>query len=257
MKRIAILGLVVLLILSLGTAAMAESGKPVQLFVSAAASLTDVMTEIAEQYKAVAPEVEITFTFDSSGTLQTQIEEGAPADIFLSAAQKQMNALAEKELIAADTRRDLLVNQVVLIVPVDSSLTLESFEDVLGEDVKMVAIGGESVPVGQYTQEIFTTLGTWEQLQAKASLGENVRAVLAWVESGDADCGIVYATDAASTDKVKVVCSAPEGSHQPVIYPGAVLAESENQEAAKAFLDFLTTGEAVAAFENAGFVVAE
>ena len=250
-------GLAALLALSFGTLAMAEGEKPAQLFVSAAASLTDVLTEIAEEYKTVVPGTEITFTFDSSGTLQTQIEEGAPADIFLSAAQRQMNALAEKNLIAEDTRRDLLINQVVLIVPVDSTLPVASFEDVLNEDVKLIAIGGESVPVGQYTQEIFTNLGKWEEVQAKASLGENVRAVLAWVESGDADCGIVYATDAASTDKVKVVCSAPEGSHLPVIYPGAVLAESENQEAAKAFLDFLTSEKAVAAFEKAGFVVAE
>ena len=232
------------------------SPDPVELYVSAAASLTDVITEIAAEYKKVAPHVTIVPTFDSSGTLQTQIEEGAPADIFLSAAQKQMTALDDAGLIVSATRKDMLVNKVVLIVPADSTADITSFEDVTTDKVSMVAIGGESVPVGQYTQEIYTFLGTWEAVQAKANLGENVRAVLAWVESGDVDCGIVYATDAASTSGVKVVCEAPEGSHNPVIYPGAVVAASENQAAAEEFLAFLTGDVAIAAFEKAGFAMA-
>jgi len=230
--------------------------EPVELFISAAASLTDVMQAIAEQYKSIAPNVNITFTFDSSGTLQQQIEQGAPSDIFISAAQRQMNALADQNLINAATRLDLLINKVVLIVPGSSDLELASFEDVTTDKVSMVAIGGESVPVGQYTQEIYEFLGTWDQVMAKANLGENVRAVLAWVESGDVDCGIVYATDAASTPNVKIVAEAPEGSHAPVIYPAAVLAESQQQEAAAAFLAYLATPDAVAAFQNAGFTMA-
>lgn len=233
----------------------APEPEPVELYISAAASLTDVITEIAEAYKEAAPNVTLTCTFDSSGTLQTQIEEGAPADIFLSAAQKQMNALEEGGLIVSDTRKDLLVNKVVLIIPADSSIELSSFEDVATDKVSMVAIGDETVPVGQYTEEIYTYLGTWEEVQAKVNLGANVRAVLAWVETGDVDCGIVYATDAASTDLVKVVCEAPEGSHKAVIYPGAVLEGSENKDEAKAFLDYLSSPTAIAAFEKAGFTI--
>ena len=230
---------------------------PVELYVAAAASLTDVIAEIAEEYKTVAPHVTIIPTFASSGALQTQIEEGAPADIFLSAAQKQMDALADGGLIIDSTRSNLLVNKVVLIVPADSDADITSFEDVATDKVTMVAIGDETVPVGQYAQEIYTFLGTWDAIQAKANLGADVRAVLTWVESGDVDCGIVYATDAASTEGVKVICEAPEGSHKPVIYPGAVVAATEQQAEAEAFLEFLTGDVAVAAFENAGFSMAQ
>ncbi len=230
--------------------------EPITLYVSAAASLTDVMAEIVEQYKAVAPNVEIVCTFDSSGTLQTQIEEGAPADIFVSAALKQMNALNDEGLMDSSSIKQLLENKVVLIVPKDSTIALSSFEDVATDIVKMVAIGDPaSVPVGQYTEEIYTYLNLWDEVNAKANYGENVRAVLAWIESGDADCGIVYATDAASTDGVKVICGAPEGSHKPVIYPAGVVKASENPEAAQAFLDYLSSADAVAAFEAAGFAM--
>lgn len=232
------------------------AAEPVELFVSAAASLTDVLAEIAESYKAVAPNVTLTFTFDSSGTLQTQIEEGAPADVFVSAAKKQMNALNEKGLVVSDSIKDLLVNKVVLIVPAASTLDITSFEDVATDKVSLVAIGESSVPVGQYTEEIYTNLGTWDAVKAKANFGTNVRAVLGWVESGDVDCGIVYATDAAASgDKVRVICSAPEGSHKPVIYPAAVLANTAHPAEAQAFVDYLSSADAVAAFEAAGFAM--
>ncbi len=145
--------------------------------------LTDVLQQIAEIYKNYSPNVTVTFSFGSSGTLQTQIEEGAPADLFVSAAQKQMDALAEKNLIAADTRKDLLVNKVVLIVPANSTADIKSFEDVVTDKVKMVGVGESSVPVGQYAEEVFTTLGVWDQVKAKANFGTDVRQVLSWVES--------------------------------------------------------------------------
>lgn len=230
--------------------------EPVEIYVSAAASLTDVIEEIAKAYMAENEHVTIVPSFGSSGTLQTQIEEGAPADIFLSAAQKQMNALEEGGLVESATRLDLLVNKVVLILPADSDADISSFEDVPSDKVSLIAIGDETVPVGQYTQEIYEFLGTWDAVSAKANLGTDVRAVLAWVETGDVDCGIVYATDAASSDLVKVVAEAPEGSHKAVIYPGAVLKDSANPEAARAFLDYLTTAKAVAIFEAAGFTMA-
>ncbi len=229
--------------------------EPVELFVSAAASLTDVLVEIAKGYKTVSPHVTLTFNFDSSGTLQTQIEEGAPADIFFSAAQKQMTAMKEKGFTADDTIKNILVNKVVLIIPANSDKGITSFEDVATSKVRLVAVGEASVPVGQYTEEIYTTLGTWDAVKAKANFGTNVRNVLAWVESGDVDCGIVYATDAATTELVKVVAEAPEGSHKPVVYPAAILTNAAHPDEAKAFLDYLSGPEATAAFEAAGFAI--
>ncbi len=228
-----------------------------ELYVLAAASLTDVMAQIAESYKEVAPEVEITFVFDSSGTLQSQIEAGATADVFVSAAQRQMNALEEGGLIKGESRKDLLLNKVVLILPASSDLALASFEDAAGDPVRLIAIGDESVPVGQYTQQIYEYLGTWDAVKAKANLGVNTRAVLSWVASGDVDCGIVYATDAASTVGVKVIAQAPEGSHEPVIYPAAVVEGTDNPQAAQAFLDYLSGETARALFIAAGFEMAE
>lgn len=234
----------------------APTPAPVEILVSAAASLTDVLPKIAEQYKTVAPNVTVTFTFGASGTLQTQIEEGAPSDLFVSAGKKQMDVLAEKSLIADDTRKDLLVNKVVLVVPANSTADIKSFEDAATDKVKLVGIGDPaSVPVGQYTQDVFTTLGLWDKVSAKANIGADVRTVLSWVESGDVDCGVVYATDAATTTGVKVVCEAPEGSHKPVVYPAAVLTNAKQGDAAKAFLDYLSTPDAAAQFEATGFTM--
>lgn len=254
MKKMLSLILVLAVALCAG-ASLAEA--QVELLVSGAASLTDVLAEIGAAYSEANPNVSIVFSFDSSGTLQTQIEEGAPADVFVSAAQKQMNGLEEKGLILADTRINLLENKVVLVVPAASQLDITTFEDVATDKVKMVAVGGESVPVGQYTQQIYENLGLWDEVSAKANYGENVRAVLAWVESGDVDCGIVYATDAASTEGVRIVAEAPEGSVDPVIYPAAVIAASEKVDDAKDFLTYLSGEEAVALFEAAGFVMAK
>lgn len=265
MKKLAALLLSLVLVFTLLAACRDNSGgwqssepaKSTELYIQAAASLTDVITELSKAYMDENGHVTIITNFGSSGTLQTQIEEGVPADVFLSAAQKQMNALEEKGLIDVSTRLDLLVNKVVLIVPADSDIDLASFEDVTTDKVSMMAIGDETVPVGQYTEEIYTYLGAWDEVKAKANLGTDVRSVLTWVESGDVDCGIVYATDAASSELVKVVAEAPEGSHQPVVYPGAVLSGSENPNEAKAFLDYLSTDAAVRAFEAAGFTMAD
>ena len=234
-----------------------SSGETIDLYVLAAASLTDVMTDLQTLYREKNPGVNLVFSFESSGTLQQQIEEGAPADLFISAANKQMDRLDEQGLIDGDSRLALLRNEVVLIVPAGESSDVENFEDLATDKVKMVAVGDSSVPVGQYTEEIFRHLGLWEQIEEKANFATNVRNVLAWVEEKQADCGIVYATDAAISDKVDIVCSAPEGSHKPVIYPAAVLKKSDQPEEARAFLDFLLTEEAVARFEYYGFTLAD
>lgn len=240
------------------TEAPTPEPEPVELTIAAAASLTDVTAETTEAYKAVAPNVTLTFTYGASGALQTQIEEGAPVDIFMSAAQKQMDALEEKALLLDGSRINLLENKVVMIVPVDSALGLASFENLAKDDVKTVAIGDPaSVPAGQYAEEVLTSLGIKDKVFDKANLGTDVRQVLTWVENGEVEAGIVYATDAATTDKVKVVCEAPADSVKKIIYPVAILKASANAEAAQGFIDYLKTPGIAALFEEYGFIMAE
>lgn len=241
------------------TTAMTEtseeiSKKPLELTILAAASLTDVTTKLAELYKEVEPNITLTFSYGASGALQTQIEEGAPADIFLSAATKQMDALNEEGLLLADTRKDLLLNKIVLIVPKDSVLSLTSFEEAGEDTVKTIALGeSEGVPVGQYAEQVFTNLGIIDAVKAKANYGSDVKQVLTWVESGEVDCGVVYATDAKLSDNVSIVCEAPEGSHKDIIYPVAIIESSTLPDEAKSFLNFLITDEAAVVFEEFGF----
>lgn len=236
----------------------APTAEPVELTIAAAASLTDVTAEIAEAYKAEAPNVTLTFSYGASGALQTQIEQGAPVDIFMSAALKQMDALEEQALLLKGSRLNLLENKVVMIVPKDSALSLTSFEDLAKDAVKTVAMGDPaSVPAGQYAEEVLTSLGIKEAVFAKANLGTDVRQVLTWVEIGEVDAGLVYATDAAATDKVKVVCQAPEDSADKIIYPVAILRASAHAQAANAFITFLKTPGAEALFEKYGFTMAD
>lgn len=229
-----------------------EAPKAATLSVSAAASLTDVMQALFDAYTAKTPGVALQGNYGASGALQAQIEEGAPVDLFFSAAQKPMNALEEKQLLEPNTRVDLLENKIVLIVPKDSRSAITSFADL--EKAQTIALGEpESVPVGEYAKEILTSLGKWEAVQGKVTFGSDVRQVLSWVEAGEADCGVVYATDAATSDQIKVVCEAPEGSCKPVVYPAAVLKDSKQKEAAAQFLAFLSTDEAKAIFSKYGF----
>lgn len=227
---------------------------PVTLNISAASSLREALPEIIELYTAEHPNVTFIDTYDASGVLQTQIEEGAPCDIFISAASKQMNVLNDEGLISSETIVKLLKGKLVLIVPKESTLEIESFEDVTDPSVGVVTMGDiASVPVGQYTQTVLKNLGIWEAVSAKTNYGTNVANVLAWVESGDADCGFVYATDAASSDKVKVVCEAPVGSADEIIYPAGVIKASLNQDTAKDFIAFLSTDAAKEIFIKYGF----
>ena len=233
----------------------AAAGEKVELHVSAAASLTDVMKELAENYKKDHPNVEIKFNFGSSGALQQAIQNGGDADLFFSAAQKQMNALEKAGDLAADTRRDLLINEVVLIVPKDGG-QIASFDEITSDKVKKIALGEpKGVPVGQYSEEVFTNMNILDQVKAKAVYGSDVRQVLAWVENGEADCGIVYATDAAISQKVKIVAKAPDGTHKPIIYPVAILKDSKHKEAAAEFLKFAASPESASLFQKYGFEV--
>ncbi|WRS27613.1 molybdate ABC transporter substrate-binding protein [Oscillospiraceae bacterium MB08-C2-2] len=233
-----------------------DSPEPVEIQVFAAASLTESLTAIQKLYQAKAPEVTLVFNFDSSGTLKTQIESGAQADLFISAAQKQMAGLEEGDYLLTETRKDLLVNKVVMIVPEGSDKGITGFEDASTDKVELIALGNSDVPVGQYAQEIYTSLGSWDQIYAKASLGTNVKEVLSQVESASVDCGVVYATDATTASGITVVAEAPAGSHSPVVYPAAVLKTTASREAAQAFLEYLTSPEAMAEFEAVGFTAA-
>ena len=235
-----------------------KSAEPVELHVSAAASLTDAMKELATLYEKDNPQVKPVFNFGSSGALEQAIENGGKTDLFFSAAQKQMNLLEEKGELVDGTRKDLLRNEVVLIAPTDGAKDIKTFEDMIRDDVVHVALGEpKGVPVGQYSEEILTKLGLLEAVKAKAVYGSDVRQVLSWVESGEADCGMVYATDAAVTDKVQVVAVAPADTHKPVIYPAAVIKSSQQLDAAKKFLDFTGSAEAGKVFEKYGFKVVE
>jgi len=241
---------------SSAAASSEASGESVQLMVFAAASLTETLNQIAEQYKTVAPNVELVFNFDSSGTLKTQIEEGADCDLFLSAAQKQMNALQDEDLINTGTRVDLLENKVVLAVPEGNPADIQSFEDIGTDKCKLVALGNEDVPVGSYSIEILTNLGILDELESsnKITYGSNVKEVTTQVKEAAADCGIVYATDAYSAG-LETVDEATADECRQVIYPAALTASTAHAEEAQAFLDYLTTDDAAAIFESVGFAM--
>ena len=240
---------------------------PVELIVFAAASMTETLNEIAGMYKEVAPNVTLTFNFDSSGKLLTQISEGADCDLFISAAPKQMNAMdgsligdTEKnpdglDLIVTDSRVDLLENKVTLAVPAGNPKGIESF-DQLAQLLKsgdvLLAIGNSDVPVGQYTQKIFAYYGLDEAAMTDClTYGNNVKEVTTQVSESAADCGIIYATDAFSAG-LEVVDSATAEMCGQVIYPAAVL-KGEKEEAARAFLAYLETDAAMTVFERVGF----
>ena len=237
----------------------AASGEETEILVAAAASLKNAYEDkLIPMFEEANPGVTVKGTYDSSGKLQTQIEEGLDADVFMSAATKQMKALDEEGMIASDTITDLLENKIVLIVPTGNEKKLEKFEDI--EKADSIALGDPaSVPAGQYSEEALTNLGIWDKIQDKVSFGTNVTEVLNQVAAASADAGIVYATDAASmADKVEVVAEASEGSlSEKVIYPVAVVKGTAHEEVAKEFVAFLQTDKAITVFEDYGFSSAQ
>ena len=226
---------------------------------AAAASLKNAFDDkLIPMFEEKYPGVKVTPTYASSGDLQTQIENGLEADVFMSAANKQMNALADEDLVDNSTNLQFLENKVVLIVPADSNANISSFDDLKNVEGNIAIGDPESVPAGQYAKEVLNNTGLWETVEPKLSLGTDVTAVLNQVAQGSADCGIVYATDAKSTDDVKVVCEAPEDALKtPVIYPVAALKNSTDSKATQAFMDFLQTQEAKDVFVDYGFTLHE
>lgn len=259
--------LILALALACGVASAAAEAKT-ELVVFAAASMTETLTQIQESYRDVAPEVELIFNFDSSGTLKTQIEEGADCDVFISAAPKQMNQLDAAmgadanpdglNFVLQGTRVDLLENKVALAVPEGNPAGIVSYDDLaarLASGDVLLAMGNADVPVGQYTQKILA----WYQLDeddlaaaGAVTYGSNVKEVTTQVSEAAVDCGVIYATDAFSAG-LTVVDTATEEMCGQVIYPAAVLNITRHEEAARSFLDYLTGPEASAVFESVGF----
>ncbi len=257
-KKLAVIALAGIMTtgLTAGNVQAAEPGG--ELYVFIAASLANSMEEIQKDFNQKYPDVEIFYNADSSGTLQTQIEEGSRCDIFFSAATKQMDALVEEKLAKEDSVVDLLENKVVLIKLKDAETKVTGFENIT--EAENMALAGEDVPVGQYAREIFTNLGIMDQVEKmEINEGKNVTEVLAAITQGSNEVGVVYATDAASVaDQVDIIAEAPaEALETPVLYPVGLTedqeASSAEQEAAEVFLEYLQTEEAMKVFEEYGF----
>lgn len=229
---------------------------PIELTVSAAISLKGALDDIQRLYARANPAIQLVMNYGASGTLELQIEQGAPVDLYMPAAPEPMDALESKGLLLEGTRKDVVRNEVVLIVPKGSS-AVSSFRDLASSNVKQIALGlPAAVPAGQYAKEVLTNLGIYDAVRSKAIWAKDVRQVLTYVETGNVDAGIVYLTDAYSSSQVKVVAQAPETSHAPVIYPVAVIKGSKNPTAAKQFAAFLLSSEAGAVFQKYGFHLA-
>lgn len=272
LKKLGVIALAACMVVGM-TACGASSGQSeattavqgeTKLLVAAAASLQATFDEqLIPLFEKENPGITVEGTYASSGDLQQQIEAGLDADLFLSAATSNMDALVEESLVDSDTVVNLLKNDVVLITSKDSDKDIKSFADITKADT--IAIGDpESVPAGKYAKEILTSLNIYDEVEKKASLGSSVTEVCTWVAEGSADAGIVYATDAQTENsngddkEVQVVATAEDSLMQtPVIYPAGVVTSSANKEAAKAFEDFLQTDEAKAIFEEAGFAMAQ
>jgi molybdate transport system substrate-binding protein len=230
---------------------------PSPLVIFAASSLTESLTEVASKYAETSKQPTPALSFAASSMLARQIEEGAPADVFVSADAQWMDTLAQANLLASDTRIDLLGNTLVVIVPQDTTTLPQSLADLSRAEIKRLALAGEEVPAGRYADAALAEAGQAEGVRSKIVRGENVRQVLAWVAKGEADAGFVYATDAKVEPKVRVAFTVPAKLHPPIVYPAAVLAHAAHAEQAREFLAFTGSSEAAALFENAGFVVRE
>lgn len=230
----------------------------VDLTISAAASLTDAMKEIEANYELANPYIELNFNFGASGALQQQIEQGAPADIFVSAATKNMNALVDENLIASGDQKNLLQNSLVAIVPADGTNTVTGETDLTNDSIKTVAIGiPESVPAGTYAKEALTNAKLWDQLESKLVQGKDVRQVLQYVETGNADAGFVYKTDALTSDQVNIAFEVDKNSYTPADYPIGIIEGTKHRTEAEQFYAYLQTPEVLDIFAKYGFTIPE
>lgn len=230
----------------------------VNLTIAAAASLKDALTEIKDLYLQEKPKTTLTINFAGSGTLQKQIEQGADIDLFFSAATSNMDALKNKGLLIDSTVRNVLGNKLVLVVPNDSKVPVNSSFSVVVTDpsIKKIALGEpQTVPAGKYAENVFTYLNIMDKVKAKVVYAQDVKQVLNWVETGNVDAGVVYLTDAKISTKVTTIATASEASHTPIVYPAALIKSTNNYTASRDFLNFLTSAKAKAVFDKYGFEV--
>ena len=229
-----------------------KEDKTIELNISAAASLKEAMADLEAAYTSKNPEVSFIINYGSSGSLQQQIEQGAPCDLFISAGEKQMTALEEEGLLLDGTNKDLVKNSLVLVTSNDSEIS--SIDSLNSDAVSKIALGEpSSVPAGKYADETLTSLAIKDSLNNKLVFAKDVKEVLAWTASGNADAGFVYLSDALSSDGVKIVETISEEYHSPITYPVAIIKDSDDIDAAKAFEDFLFTDEAQEIFEKYGY----
>ena len=249
------IGISLLAFLSACTASGKNSqDSPVTLTISAAASLQDAIQEIGKLYNQQQPNIQLIYNFGSSGSLRHQIEQGAPVDIFISADELHMEALENNNLLLDNTRQNLLQNKVVLITHQNNN-KIDRFGQLKSDFISKIAIGAtDSVPAGKYAKEVLESLKLYKPLEEKFVFAKDVRQVLAYVETGNVEAGIVYATDAQISKRVKVIATASIDSHSPIIYPIAIAKDSKNPEAAQNFIQFLLSNQAKNIFTNYGFI---
>lgn len=235
-----------------------ESEPPVEkveIIVSAAASLTDVGEELATKFNEKNPNIKVTYNFGSSGKLSQQIQQGAPADVFLSASKKDMDFLSENKLIAEDTRFDFAGNELVVIAEKSTDIELNKLEDIATVEANNITMGDiEATPLGRYGKEALETVGVWSQIEGKMVYASTVNQVLTYIEEGNAELGISFNTDAIRSDKVKILTKIDPSLHAPVIYPAAAISSSKVLDEAKLYLDFLTSEDGKAILQSQGFI---
>ena len=232
-----------------------DQSKKTELVISAAASLQDALKEIESAYKDDHPNVKLTNNFGSSGALKQQIAQGAKADLFFSAAEEPFDDLVQSGDIGQDHTKDVIQNELVLIVPKEGSSAIKTFRDVQHIKGKLALGTPESVPAGTYAKEIFTKLNIWDQVKQNAVYGKDVRQVLNYVETGNVEAGVVYKTDALVSHKVKIVDEANQDMHSPIIYPVGIVKQTDHMKEAKAFFQYLQSDPAAAIFKKYGFQV--
>ncbi|MEH7383851.1 molybdate ABC transporter substrate-binding protein [Bacillus sp. JJ1521] len=231
---------------------LVETPEEVELTISAAASLQDAIVDLQKEFKEEYPNIKLVFNFGGSGSLQQQISHGAPADLFFSAAMDKFDTLIDEGLIDKEDRVQLLGNEIVLIVPKDNKNGVTSFEDL--SNASKISIGTpESVPAGQYGKEALEKMNIWTKIEDKIVYAKDVRQVLTYVETNNVDAGIVYKTDAVSSNKVKIIATADADTHSPIIYPVGVIKDSKHREEALKFYEYLQTETSIKTFEEYGF----
>ncbi len=252
MKKFTAALLLIILILTALSACTNNQQKQDPLIISAAASLRDPLEEIIKAY-TVQESVEINVNYGSSGTLQKQIEEGAPVDVFISAGNKQVEALLEKRIADKSSYKELLTNSLVLIVSNSYDKGIKSIEDLTDKDIRLAIGETSTVPAGQYSKEFLDNAQLWNSFEDKLVFAKDVKAVLSYVEAGDAQAGIVYYSDAVNLKNSYIAYSIPIELHKPIVYPAAAIAQSRKLDTAKHFIDFLGNQECKAIFEKYNF----